>query len=99
MSSLHLRAQGHHREVHRRGDEAAAWWQKAGIDPIITARALRLEHPIATGPHMLPVDDVDPSSAQSTDPVNPKRDRRGDGARRSGRKSKPGEGMIPHGIV
>jgi hypothetical protein len=37
---------GHHREVHRSGDEAA-WWQKAGIDPTVTARALWLEtHPL-----------------------------------------------------
>jgi hypothetical protein len=40
---------GHHREVHRRGDEAA-WWKKAGIDPMITARTLWLElHPLAAG--------------------------------------------------
>jgi hypothetical protein len=40
---------GHHREVHRRGDEAA-WWQKAGLDPTVAARALWLEtHPMAKG--------------------------------------------------
>jgi hypothetical protein len=33
---------GHHREVHRSGDEAA-WWNKAGIDPNVAARALWLE--------------------------------------------------------
>jgi hypothetical protein len=33
---------GHHREVHRRGDEAA-WWKTAGLDPTIAARALWLE--------------------------------------------------------
>ena len=37
---------GHHRELHRRGDEAA-WWQKAGIDPMVSARALWLQtHPL-----------------------------------------------------
>jgi hypothetical protein len=37
---------GHHREVHRCGDEAA-WWVKFGIDPTINARALRLKtHPV-----------------------------------------------------
>ena len=42
---------GHHREVHRCGDEAT-WWQKAGLDPTVAARALWLEtHPIATGPN------------------------------------------------
>jgi hypothetical protein len=39
---------GHHREVHRSGDETA-WWKKAGIDPTVTARALWLEtHPLPT---------------------------------------------------
>ena len=37
---------GHHRELHRRGDEAA-WWQKVGIDPAASARALWLQtHPL-----------------------------------------------------
>ena len=37
---------GHHREVHRSGDEAE-WWKKAGIDPTVPARALWLEsHPL-----------------------------------------------------
>jgi ERF superfamily len=36
---------GHHREVHRHGDEAA-WWQKLGLDPTGAARALWLQtHP------------------------------------------------------
>ena len=40
---------GHHREIHRHGDEAA-WWQKAVIDPTAVARALWLEtHPLPTG--------------------------------------------------
>jgi hypothetical protein len=39
---------GHHREVHRSGNEAA-WWTKAGVDPIVTARALWLEtHSLTT---------------------------------------------------
>jgi hypothetical protein len=41
---------GHHREVHRFGDEAA-WWTKAGIDPAASARVLWLRtHPLAGGP-------------------------------------------------
>jgi hypothetical protein len=37
---------GHHREVHRCGDEAA-WWNTAGIDPTVSARALWLKaHPL-----------------------------------------------------
>jgi hypothetical protein len=43
---------GHHREVHRCGDEAA-WWEKAGINPSAAARALWLKtHPIPTRPGM-----------------------------------------------
>jgi hypothetical protein len=39
---------GHHREVHRCGDEAG-WWKEAGIDPTVPARALWLEtHPLPT---------------------------------------------------
>jgi hypothetical protein len=37
---------GHHRELHRCGDEAA-WWTKLGLDPIPAARALWLKtHPL-----------------------------------------------------
>ena len=38
---------GHHREVHRSGDEAS-WWKKTGIDPTVPARTLWLEtHPLS----------------------------------------------------
>ena len=41
---------GHHREVHRCGDEAA-WWEKAGINPSAAARVLWLKtHPLPTRP-------------------------------------------------
>jgi hypothetical protein len=37
---------GHHRELHRHGDEAG-WWQKLGLDPNRAARALWLKtHPL-----------------------------------------------------
>jgi hypothetical protein len=37
---------GHHREVHRCGDEAA-WWKKIGLDPTAAARVLWLKtHPL-----------------------------------------------------
>ena len=37
---------GHHREVHRSGDEPG-WWKKTGIDATVPARALWLEtHPL-----------------------------------------------------
>jgi hypothetical protein len=36
---------GHHREVHRHGDERD-WWEKSGIDPNVAARSLWLQsHP------------------------------------------------------
>jgi ERF superfamily len=41
---------GHHREVHRCGNEAA-WWNKTGTDPIAAARALWLKsHPLPSAP-------------------------------------------------
>jgi hypothetical protein len=40
---------GHHRGVHRCGDEAV-WWKSAGVDPVVAARALWLEtHPLPKG--------------------------------------------------
>ena len=37
---------GHHREVHRYGDEAA-WWNRANLDPLMNARVLWLAtHPL-----------------------------------------------------
>jgi ERF superfamily len=37
---------GHHREVHRHGDEVL-WWKGTGIDPMLAARALWLQtHPL-----------------------------------------------------
>jgi hypothetical protein len=45
---------GHHREVHRCGDEAA-WWSNAGIEATLTARALWLET------HSLPPDQGEPA--------------------------------------
>jgi len=40
---------GHHRELHRCGDESR-WWKKSGIDPIPAARVLWLKtHPVRDG--------------------------------------------------
>jgi len=50
---------GHHREVHRCGDEAV-WWKNAGVDPTVAARTLWLQtHPLATGPDHLVADAAD----------------------------------------
>jgi hypothetical protein len=49
---------GHHRDVHRSGDEAA-WWKKAGIDPTLTARTLWLEtHPLPADSDKMPIEEV-----------------------------------------
>jgi hypothetical protein len=48
---------GHHREIHRCGDEGA-WWAKVGIDPGAAARALWLKtHPLPTSPRVKSKDD------------------------------------------
>ena len=66
---------GHHREVHRCGDEAA-WWKKAGIDPTVTARALWLEtHPLPTTSDKMGIDGATSLAAVGTDQRNAKRDR------------------------
>ncbi|MFY9834872.1 MAG: ERF family protein [Xanthobacteraceae bacterium] len=49
---------GHHREVHRCGDEAA-WWTRTGIDPTVSARALWLKS------HPLPATRANVAAAQS----------------------------------
>jgi hypothetical protein len=89
---------GHHREVHRYGDEAS-WWRKMGVDPTVAARALWLEsHPIAIDPDKLLGSGVDTPAAHSTDSANTKNNRRGDG-RRASHKPKQGEVTVPHGNV
>jgi hypothetical protein len=48
---------GHHREVHRCGDEAA-WWAKIGIDPGVAARTLWLDtRSVSSIPERLRADD------------------------------------------
>ncbi len=42
---------GHHREVHRFGDEGASW-KRTGVDPTLMARTLWLET------HPLPIDQI-----------------------------------------
>ena len=67
---------GHHREVHRCGDEAA-WWTKAGIDPMLRARALWLKtHPLPTIPDGTSIDGATSGSAVAVDQSKARRDRR-----------------------
>jgi hypothetical protein len=66
---------GHHREVHRCGNEAA-WWQKIGVEPSVAARALWLEtHPLLVTPGELPADPADSPATGSVDRVSSKNDR------------------------
>jgi ERF superfamily len=53
---------GHHREVHRCGDEAA-WWDRTGIDPNVAARTLWLKS------HPLPSTAGQPASKCKTNPI------------------------------
>jgi hypothetical protein len=89
---------GHHREVHRCGDEAA-WWQKVGIDPTVAARALWLES------HPLPTDSHHSSSQVEDSPATVEINRtkvqsgRPGGVRRAGRKRNSAEEKTPHGVA
>ena len=66
---------GHHREVHRSGNEAA-WWTNAAIDPTVTARALWLEtHPLPTNAEQMGSDAASSATAVGADQQNAKRDR------------------------
>ena len=66
---------GHHREVHRSGDEAG-WWSKAGIDPIDAARTLWLEtHPLPTASDKAGLEGANSLAAVGTGQRNGKRDR------------------------
>jgi len=50
---------GHHREVHRCGDETA-WWSRFGIDPMVRARAFWLQmHPLPTAQTKTEIKDKD----------------------------------------
>src|SRR6516164_3794364 len=80
---------GHHREVHRSGDEAA-WWNKIGIDPNVAARALWLEtHPL---PAVLNKKCVDESQASGLVSRNNRRPTRHD---RSPREQGPNHETKP----
>jgi hypothetical protein len=64
---------GHHRELHRSGDEVA-WWRKQAIDPAAAARALWLEsHPLAStgsGMESKPPDPTDRKGADLRNEAN-----------------------------
>jgi hypothetical protein len=54
---------GHHREVHRCGDEPV-WWLKVRINPMVTAAALWLKtHPLPAGPAHSRVGATEPAAS------------------------------------
>jgi hypothetical protein len=58
---------GHHREVHRCGDEAG-WWKKAAIDPSAAARVLWLKtHPLPTAVPEVRVDVQNEANLEAND--------------------------------
>jgi hypothetical protein len=58
IRTLNTASSEHHREVHRSGDETT-WWEKAGIDPTLTARALWLKtHPLPAGSDKMHIEAV-----------------------------------------
>jgi hypothetical protein len=59
---------GHHREVHRSGNEAE-WWIKAGIDPTCSARSLWLRsHPLSAAAMIAEVGSAPSAAAVAADP-------------------------------
>jgi hypothetical protein len=89
---------GHHREVHRYGDEAM-WWRTAGIDPTEAARSLWLEtHPLAIGADHPVVDAADPLASDPTVRQPSKRPRRIKGLR-ANRKAKLAVDSERHGVA
>jgi hypothetical protein len=77
---------GHHREVHRCGDEGA-WWKKAAIDPVPRARTLWLKtRPLPTIPNKASVEDP-------TSTVGPRK------VKRERQMSKPGSNYETKPIV
>jgi hypothetical protein len=66
---------GHHREVHRCGDEAA-WWKNAGVDPTVSARALWLEtHPLPIVQDKMGIEGATSRTDIGADQSNAKHDR------------------------
>jgi len=65
---------GHHREVHRCGDEAA-WWKDTGINPTAAARVLWLKtHPLPKASDKVGVESVTSAAAVDIEYSSAKRD-------------------------
>jgi ERF superfamily len=89
---------GHHREVHRHGDEGA-WWQKAGIDSTAAARALWLEtHPLSSDSAKLRTDAAGSPKTSLRERTNAKRKRRV-GSVKAKRNIRHVEDPASHGVT
>ena len=89
---------GHHREVHRHGDEGA-WWQKAGVDSTAAARALWLEtHPLSTKPAKPRTDAADSVEISPRGRTNVQRKRQV-GSVKAKRNIRPVEDPASHGVT
>jgi hypothetical protein len=89
---------GHHREVHKHGDEGA-WWRKVGIDPMLQARALWLEtHPHLTDRHNISAEVEDSPAAVETDRMNVESGPPA-GVRRASRKKNSVKEKSSHGVA
>jgi hypothetical protein len=85
---------GHHREVHRCGDEVG-WWKSAGVDPTVGARTLWLQ----THPFPPPRDNTSPDTPESSATRLPDRVN-SDRVRRIGsRKAKTAPSAGPHNVA
>jgi hypothetical protein len=85
---------GHHREVHRSGDEAI-WWQTSVIDPTLAARALWLQtHPLPSAPDQF----LAAAVAATTGRETPKCTRLSNG-RKSNLKPTPGGDPVHKGVA
>ena len=79
---------GHHRELHRCGDEAA-WWKRSGVDPLPAARVLwRKTHPIRDGA-ALPALEASAGGNRVMPPPRPPAAGRSPGKRRPNSETKP----------
>ncbi len=86
---------GHHREVHRCGDEAA-WWIAAGIDPMEQAGALwRKTHSLPAVPNNTAIDGAGPADPIDGDRHGTKRGRVASTRRRRGSAVRETNPILP----
>ncbi len=86
---------GHHREVHRSGDEAA-WWLAAGIDPMAQSRALWLKtRPLPATEENVAMNEVQSAETVGNNQGSTKRDQVAGSRRRRGSAVSETNPMLP----